>query len=225
MQGSGAVVESRGPRGLHGRVTFDGPRPERSVLDTSSDPLCEEMHIDKPLLSEDRLVSEGGGVMNVFVWVKDALENIEYPVPSHPAVLDQVSCQYTPRVLGVRVGQTLDIKNSDPLLHNTRSLSKRNRSFNLGQPSDSVRRQSFSRPEAAIRLVCDVHPWMRAFVFSMDHPFFATTDEDGAFAIEGLPPGDYTLEAWHERYGSLETNIVVVEGSRTEANFTYMPQN
>lgn len=226
-EGGGAkdeAAEPAGPLNVHGKVIFDGPRPEPYALDTSVEENCDAMHKGKPLMSEDKLVSEDGGLMNVFVSVKNPPEGVEHPIPAQPAVLDQIGCQYTPRVSGIRAGQEVHVTNSDDFLHNVRSFPKLNRAFNLGQPGPGVRKKTFKKAEMAVKIKCDIHPWMKGFMFVMDHPFFGTTDENGDFAIDGLPPGEYTLEAWHEEYGTLEAAIVVVEGAGTEVNFTFKPE-
>jgi len=154
------------------------------------------------------------------VYVKNAPAG-DYAVPEDVAVLDQMGCRYTPHVLGLRVGQTLELHNNDPLLHNVRAIARENKPINYGQPAGSApRKKVFDKPEMAIRMKCDVHPWMTAFTFAMDHPFFAVTDENGAFSITGLPAGEYTLGLWHEAYGEQEMQVTVTDGSMAEAGFT-----
>jgi hypothetical protein len=206
--------------GVHGRVVFDGPQPERFEIETErSDPKCALLHGGEPVLSELRVVSEDGGVQYVFVYVKNPPEG-DYPVPAEPAVLDQVGCMYEPHILGMRAGQTLNVKNSDDTTHNIRSFPKTNKPFNISQPGPGVREREFPLPETEIKIKCDFHPWMTAYVFSMDHPFYTVTDENGNFTIEGLPDGEYTIVAWHEVWGEQETPITVTDG-KAEANFTY----
>ena len=206
---------------LSGTVTFNGPRPERAVLLTESDPKCTVLHTDEPLLSDREIVSEDGGVKDVFVYIKEAAEG-EYPVPTQQVVLDQVGCRYIPHVLGVQVGQELRVQNSDPTLHNVRSFARANRPFNNSQPAGAAPRiKKFNKVEMGIRLKCDIHPWMTAFIFAMDHPFFAVTDESGSYSIDGLPPGEYALVAWHEKYGEQEIAITVSEDAGTTTDFTF----
>lgn len=206
--------------GVHGRIVFDGPRPERSVIETErSDPKCALLHGGEPVLSELRVVSEDGGVQHGFVYVKNPPAG-DHPVPSEPAVLDQVGCMYVPHILGMRAGQTLNVKNSDETTHNIRSFPKTNKPFNISQPAPGIREREFPEPEMEIKVKCDFHPWMTAYVFSMEHPFFAVTDENGNFSIAGLPDGEYTLVAWHEVWGEQEAAISVANGT-AEANFTY----
>ncbi len=209
--------------GLSGTVTFNGPRPERTILLTESDAKCTVLHTDDPLLSDSEIVSEDGGVKNVFVYIKEPPEG-DYPVPEQQAVLDQVDCRYIPHVLGVQVGQEISVRNSDPTLHNVRSFTRENRPFNNSQPAGAAPRiKKFNNAELAIRMKCDIHPWMTAFIFAVDHPFFATTDENGAYAIRDLPPGEYTLIAWHEKYGEQETTVTISEGKGAVSDFVFEP--
>ena len=208
---------------LSGTAIFNGPLPERVVLLTESDPICTMAHTDDPLLSDREIVSEDGGIKNVFVYIKEAPEG-EYPVPTQQKVLDQVGCRYIPHVLGVQVGQELRIENSDPTMHNVRSFARKNRPFNTSLPMDAAPRiKKFDNVELGIRIKCDIHPWMTAFIFAMDHPFFATTDENGAYTISGLPAGEYTLVAWHEKYGEQESVVTISEGEDVVADFTFEP--
>jgi hypothetical protein len=122
------------------------------------------------------------------------------------------------------VGQNFIIRNSDPYIHNTRSLSLRNRAFNIGQPPKSTDRERiFKRAEGPIRLGCDFHKWMAAWIFVLDHPFFAVTDEKGNFEIKGLPPGEYTFEAWHEEFGNQRVTLKVAGSANL--NFTFQPKD
>lgn len=214
---------------LSGRVVFDGPPPERRVINMTKDAKCIVLHGGKPVLDEDLLVSDEGGVKNVFVYVRRGAPKIEYPMPAEPAVLDQKDCMYRPRVQGLRVGQRLLVGNDDPVTHNVRSFPLRNRPFNFGQPPDTEPRERiFAAAERAIEVQCDIHPWMHAYLFVMDHPFFSVTDQSGAYTIEGLPPGEYTLAIWHEKpdnqqLARQQQTVAVGDSDLDEVNFTYPP--
>ena len=204
---------------VSGTVKFDGPRPVRKEIAAESDPKC---HGTTPILTDSEMVSENGGVQFAFVSVSNAPAG-DYPVPAEKAVLDQRGCMYSPHVLGMRTGQDLEIVNGDPTTHNVRSFSKANKVFNIGQPKDTAPRiKKFDKAENEIKMKCDVHPWMQSYIFAMEHPFFAVTDAEGAFAIPGLPAGTYTLSVWHERYGKQELQVTV-SGDVADANFTYKP--
>ncbi len=209
---------------LSGRVLFDGPLPERRIINMSKDPMCVELHGDTDVLDEALIVSEGGGVINAFVYLRSGLPKDKYPIPAEPYMLDQKNCAYRPRVGGMLVGQKLVVLNSDPVTHNVRSYPIRNRAFNFGQPADSgTRERVFDQPEREVEIQCDIHPWMHAFVFVMDHPFFGVSDEDGKYAIAGLPPGKYTLALWHEKLGKQQQEITIGDSDLADVDFTFNP--
>ena len=210
-----------------GVVRFDGPRPERKqiamVEKRGKKSECNKSH-PTGLLSENALVSEKGELANVFVYIKKGLEKKKYPVPEKPVVLNQENCMFRPRILGVLVGQKLHIKNGDAVTHNVRSFARRNRPFNIGQyPASKTREKTFSRPESAVMIKCDIHDWMTGYVFALEHPYFAVTLKNGRFKIKGLPAGDYTLAAWHEMYGEQKASITVGKSGTVEADFTFKP--
>jgi len=212
---------------LAGVIRFDGPRPLRPPIDMTPTKggaanECSILH-KTPVLTENAIVSPDGELANVFIYIRKGLEKgKKYPMPDKAATLDQLGCMYRPRVQGVRVGQDLVIKNSDKLTHNTRSYAFRNRAFNIAQPVGSEERTKvFKRPERAIQMGCDLHGWMKAYVFAMDHPFFAVSDEKGRFKIEGVPAGEYTVAAWHEKFGEQKAKITIGETGSTEVGFTF----
>jgi len=205
---------------LSGTVTFEGEPPEAQPIQMAADPTCARMHPD-PVMTETVVVGDGGGLKNVFVYVKEGLEGQTFGVPTEAAVLDQEGCRYAPHVFGVRAGQTLTIVNSDETLHNIHAMPKNNKEFNIGQPVKGLETDKvFENPEIMIPFKCDVHKWMASYVGVVGHPFFATTDTDGTYSIAGLPAGDYVLEAWHEKYGTQQMNVTVgADGA--EASFTF----
>jgi outer membrane protein assembly factor BamB len=204
---------------VSGTVRFDGQLPRRNGINMT--PESARLYDQKPL-DENILAGKNGGLANVFVYAKRGVERKKYSMPDKPALLDQTKSMFRPRIQGVRVGQDFIIRNSDPYIHNTRSLSLRNRAFNIGQPPKSADRERvFKRAEGPIRLGCDFHKWMAAWIFVLDHSFFAITDENGNFEIKGLPPGEYTFEAWHEEFGDQRVTLKV-DGS-AELNFTFKP--
>lgn len=206
-----------------GTVHYEGPGFRIPTLRMQADPKCEELHESGGVRSQERLVSKEGGVANVFVYLAEAPEGTgPFEAPEEPKRLNQEGCLYQPRVQGILVQQKLEVANDDPTLHNVRFLASENRPFNIGQPPDTAPRvKFFTEPEEAVKFKCDVHPWMSAYLFIMDHPYFAVTDESGAFAIPGLPPGTYELKAWHESFGELAHTVHLTSGE-TEVAFTYV---
>jgi hypothetical protein len=170
------------------------------------------------------IVNANGTVANVFVYVKAGLPaGATYPAPTTPVLLDQNGCRYHPHVFGIQVGQPLNIKNSDPLLHNIKAKAVKNRPFNVSQPNVSATPtvRTFSAPEVMVPLECNVHGWMNAFLGVLPHPFFAVSGADGSFSIQGLPPGTYTIEAWHEKYGTQTATVTVVGAAPKTQDFTF----
>lgn len=206
---------------VRGVVTYDGPVPRMKAIKMAADPVCAAKH-DKPVESEWLLLGENQEVANVFIYVKEGLEGKTFPVPEEPVVLDQAGCVYSPHVFGIQVSQPLDILNSDGTLHNVHATAKENRGFNEAMPA--VRKKitkTFDKSEIMIKVKCDVHPWMECYVGAVDHPYFTVTDNTGVFEIQNLPPGAYTIEAWHERLKTRTATVTVKEGEVTSFDFTF----
>jgi hypothetical protein len=137
-------------------------------------------------------------------------------------VIDQRGCMYHPRIQGARVGQTLEVRNSDSTLHNIHSLSTKGNNFNTGQPvAGMVFKYPLKSEEVMLHVKCDVHPWMTGYLGVVSHPYFAVTDASGAFRIPNVPPGKYTIVAWHEQYGPITQTIEVKAGAAADVNFAY----
>lgn len=192
---------------ITGKIKLAGtPPPEKQI---QLDAMCGKLH-QKPLTTRHYVVGEGGGLANVFVYVKEGAKSAPAPAGKGPT-LDQVGCEYTPYVMGVQAGQHFDVKNSDPFLHNVHTLPKveGNKEKNVGQPIPMKTDFVFDKPEVLVKFKCDVHPWMFAYVGVVDHPYFAVTDKDGNFKISGLPAGDYTIEAYHLKAGAKTEKVKV----------------
>ena len=205
---------------ITGKVTFEGAAPPRVAIKMSADPNCERA--GQGVTTEGILVGSGGALENVFVYVKDGLGNLRFPTPSTPAVLDQKGCHYTPHVFGVQVGQPVEIVNSDATLHNVHAVATSNQEFNTGQPIQGMRfTHTFSTTEVMVPVKCDVHGWMNAYVGVLDHPFFAVSSADGTFSLKGLPPGNYTIEAWHEKLGTQMQMVTIGEKETKNVAFAF----
>ena len=206
---------------IQGKITYDGKAPKMKSLRMDADPVCVANNEVAPR-KEWLILDENNGLKNVLVFVKDSPSNSltgDYSPPENPAVIDQNGCVYVPHVMGVMVGQKLDILNSDGTLHNIHALPKVNKEFNKAMPrSKKQMTVQFDKSEKPFKVKCDVHPWMGAFIGVFDHPYFAVTGDDGSYVISGLEPGDYTIEAWHEKLGSQTANVTVGDSA---ANFTF----
>ncbi len=205
---------------LNVTVKWEG-KPYKAKRMKNMNKECTGFHDGTPPRVAAIATNDNGTLQNVFVYVKNAPDG-DYPLPSGPALLDQVGCMYVPRVQGVRVGQELRIRNSDPTAHNVHFTPKKNKEFNKSQPKkDLVETMEFKRAEIMVPVKCDVHPWMAAYVGAMEHPFFGTTREEGTAKIEGLPGGTYTLVAWHEKYGEKTLEVTVATGESKDVSLTY----
>jgi plastocyanin len=203
---------------VDGRVTLAGPKPAAPLLlDTSSDPACAQEHLlDETLLLGGK---DGRGVANVVVRVKGPRPASP---PTAPVRLEQRACAYRPRVQGAVVGQPLEVFNADSTLHNVHAYAGTKGLFNVAQPpgSQAVSKPSPSSP-GPVRLKCDIHRWMVAWVVYGDSPFFTVTDKDGGFKVEGLPAGTWELELWHESLGTLSLPLEVKDGAHLRVPAVY----
>ena len=203
-------------------VKFEGQPPAPEMISLNGDPKCVSENGAPQRADELIVVGDNQALQNVFVYVKDGLGAYGFPIPTEPVVLDQDKCRYTPRVLGVRVGQALQIRNSDPLLHNVRSNAVINQSFNKSTPIEGMKFDHvFATKEVMVPFKCDVHGWMSAYVGVLDHPYFGTTAPDGRVVLANLPPGTYTIEAWHEQLGTKTAQVTIGAKDSKDVSFTF----
>lgn len=214
-----AAAAPLGNGSITGVIHFEGMAPSNPTIDMAEEAECAEKHMGQPI---DPVVTVTDGMLaNVFIRVTGGLPAGPYPMPSQPARIDQDGCLYHPRVLGVMVGQDLEITNSDPLLHNIKAVPTENRPFNISQPTDGMTTtRTFNTPEIMVPLECNVHGWMNAYIGVVEHPYFAVSGADGAFNIAGLPDGTYQIEAWHETLGT-QTGEVTITGGAGSIEFTF----
>ncbi|NRA03607.1 MAG: hypothetical protein HRU00_13505 [Myxococcales bacterium] len=210
---------------IAGSVNFAGAAPRSRPIDMAgADEKCAEIHGGKRLKPDTVILNDNGTLRNAFVWVKTGVEDWSFPMPEGDALLDQHGCRYEPHVQGMRTGQSLSIKTSDPTAHNVHGYTKVNRSFNRSQPPGaadvSIRmRKDESTPPMKVK--CDIHPWMNAYVAVVDHPYFAVTGADGSFELGNLPPGTYTIGAWHEKYGAIDQTLTIGDNESMTLDFDY----
>jgi hypothetical protein len=205
---------------IQGRVRLMGRPPGNTVIRMGVDPMCVASNGGRRRLQEVVLTSPDGGLANVFVHVQGSFPGT--PVPSAPVTIDQRGCVYVPRVVGARAGQTLEVRNSDALLHNVRGVSRTSNSFNVGQPLAGMsNRFTLTSEEVMLRVECNIHRWMTAYVGVVTHPYFAVSGVDGSFTIRGVPVGRYTLETWHERFGTQTQPVRIQPGATTTLDVQY----
>jgi len=206
---------------VSGKILFTGKKPPKKKIDVDEDRQCAAMH-KAGLYDQSVVVNPNGTLANAFIYVKTGLEGKTFEPPTTPVTIDQKGCWFEPRVIGIQTGQPLNVTNSDPVTHNIHPMAQVNRAWNQSQdPGSEPLKRKFMAREIMIRVKCNIHSWMRAWIGVVEHPYFAVTGTDGSFELKNLPPGDYTVEAWHEQYGTQEVKVSVRPGGKQEATFTF----
>lgn len=236
-----AAANEKGTAVIKGKVTYDG-KVSAVKVPMGGDPKCVAINKGKkpPVVDPGKLVygKDGNTVPDVFVYVKKGAG--KFDAPKDAVVIDQKDCMYVPHIFGMIAGQPIKIKNSDPLAHNVHALPKKNREFNISQPKQNMEalregNDTFTKPEGALKIKCDVHSWMSCYAFVLTHPFFDVTKSHlndggdkanrGAFEIKELPAGKYTLEAWHETFGTVTQDVEIKDGETKEIEFKFSEKN
>ena len=204
-----------------GKILFSGKAVPAKQVDMEEDPQCNKLHksavLDRPVA-----VNKNGTLANVFVYIKGGLEGKKFVPPPTPAVMDQKGCWFEPRVLGIQTGQQFEVTNSDPVTHHIHPRAHVNREWNQSQAEGTPPLQrKFSQREIMIRVKCNIHSWMHAFIGVVDHPYFAVTGSDGTFELKNVPPGEYTIEAWQEELGVQEQHVTVAPSGKIDVAFTF----
>src|SRR5262245_48691330 len=219
---SGMKVDESKAGNVTGMVVLEGTAPKNEPIKMAADPVCAQQAKGPQAQETYTVGSDGKSLGNVFVYVKDGLGSYTFDPPTDKAKIDQKECRYHPHVFGMRVGQELEIVNSDPTLHNIHALPKGNKEFNTGQPIQGMKTaHTFTAKEVMVPFKCDVHGWMNAYVGVLDHPYFAVTDSSGKFELKGLPPGTYTIEAWHEKLGPMTQSVTLGAKESKDVNFAF----
>ena len=206
---------------LSGRVDFVGKSPNKKALKMDADPVCGSAH-KEPVYNQSFIINEEGYLKNVLVYLK----NVKYDgnTPDTQAVIDQNGCMYSPHIQGMMKGNSLLIKNSDATLHNIHGLPTINSEFNFAMPKVVKEKAiKFDKAELNIKIKCDVHSWMKAYVSVFDHPYFAVTDDSGYYKIDSIPPGTYDVIAWQEKFKDKTLNAAITIGDgETNQDFTFI---
>lgn len=215
----GPAYKPTGDEGtVSGVISFNGAAPTPKKIQMDSDPVCSQKNPNAVL--EDVVVADGK-LANVFVYVKNP-PNFTFDTPTSEVELDQIGCHYSPHVIAVQTNQPIKVVNSDATNHNIHPTPKDNREWNESQPPSAPPIiKTFARAEVLIPVKCNQHSWMKAWIGVLDHPFFAVSGKDGSFTIKGLPPGEYEINAWHEKLGTKSAKIKVDAKGAAKVDFSF----
>jgi plastocyanin len=218
------AVIAAGPTGalISGKVTLVGTPAKQEPINMSKEPECVKMY-SKPPLTEKVVTGPGNTLQDVVVYISVGAPDTSAPPPG-PANFDQQACHYTTHVLALKVGQEVKISNSDPFSHNIHPIPSINREWNKMQPPGTPPfSYSYENPEI-IPVKCNIHSWMQAYFVVLRTSHFAVTGKDGRFALPDLPPGTYTITAWHEVYGTQSQEVTVSGSQPLTLDFTFKPK-
>lgn len=205
---------------VHGIVHFDGKVPAAKPISMAADPVCAKQHAS-PVTMQEIMADSKGGLQNVVVFVSDGLGDRKFDAPSEPFLVQQKGCMYEPHVMAVRANQPLEVVNADATSHNIHPQPANNREWNKAEPPGTKMEESFAREEVAIPVKCNLHPWMKSYIAVFKHPFFAVTGKDGSFDLSNLPPGTYTIKAWHEKLGTATQTVTIGGTEQKEISFVF----
>jgi plastocyanin len=212
---SGAAVA---PDTITGKVEFSGSKPVIRPIRMDANAACKKIHPDG-VPSQEVILNPDNTLRNVLVYVKSGVYGKQFPSSTEVVRVDQKGCMFSPHIVTLMVNQKLEVANSDPTNHNVHVMPDTNPEWNISQPPSAPPKVTqFSKPEVGVVVMCNIHPWMRLYVHVMANPYYAITGAGGTYTLKGLPPGAYTIEAWHEKYGSQEKKVKV--GTRSDFTFT-----
>lgn len=216
-----AVVDAATEGNIIGTVRLEGAPPKFRSIDMSAEPVCVKTNA-KPVIPPIVVTGNHGTLANVVVYIKAGLGRYKFEIPQTPVVLHQKGCMYQPRVLALRVGQPLEVHNKDPITHNINVRAHDNRSWNRSEvPGTPPFSETFDHPELEIPVTCNIHPWMRAYLFVFDNPYYDVTTKNGEFELRGLPPGTYTIEAWQEYCGTEDLSVTLGPKETKATSFVF----
>jgi len=221
---AGKTVDQSTAGSVSGTVTLTGTAPAAKPINMSAEPYCQKSHTS-PVIPPEVVTGDKGALADVVIYVKDGLPaDYTFTPPSTAVPLDQKGCMYDPHVIAVMTGQNIEVKNDDQTTHNIHPMPKDNREWNKSQPPGAAPiADSFARAENAIPVKCNVHPWMKSYIFVFKNPYYAVTTKDGKLELKGLPPGTYTIEAWQEKYGTQDQTVTIPAKGTATAAFTFKP--
>jgi len=219
LEGADSAANTSTSASVSGQVKLEGTAPKPKLIDMSADPKCAKSQT--PVTTEDIVTDAAGGLENVVIYISDGLENQTFEPPKKPAVMEQKGCTYKPHVLALQANQKLDVVNDDGTTHNIHPMPNNNREWNKSQPPGVPIEETFAREEIAIPVKCNVHPWMRGYIAVFKHPYFTVTGKSGSFDLSNVPPGSYTIQAWHEKLGALTQKVTIGAGETKKLEFVF----
>ena len=223
--GATTTIDPTTSGSITGTVRLVGTPPVLKAIDMNAAPACVKAN-SSPVIPPQVIMGDNGTLADVAIYIKSGLDGRHFETPKDPVILEQKACMYKPHVIALMVNQRLEVRNEDATTHNVHLLAKSNRPWNKSQPLDGPAiEESFPQPELAIPVICNVHPWMRAFTFVFDNPYYAITSRTGTFELKNLPPGTYTIEAWQERYGTQDQIVIIGPKESKSISFTFKSEN
>lgn len=204
---------------ISGTVTYEGTPAKQMPIDMSKEPSCAKQH-STSLMTETVVVGPGNALANVIVYISAGAPD-DSAAPTNAAVVTQKGCQYLPHIVPMLVNQQLKVVNDDPTSHNIHPLAKINREWNKSQPPGTPAfTETFDKPEF-IPVKCNIHPWMHGTFAVLKNSHYAVSGEDGRFTLPDLPPGKYTVTAWHESYGNQSLEVTITSTEIQTVNFLF----
>jgi hypothetical protein len=225
IHSAGKAVDTTTAGKVTGTVKFNGTPPKMKTIDMASVASCAKLH-DTPAMAEAVVLGDDGALQNVVVYLKGDFSPYLFPRATVPVKIDQRGCLYIAHVVALMTGEPLEVTNSDPVTHNVAAVSTHRQGWNESlSPGAAPIERSFAHEEIAVGVKCNIHPWMKFYAAVFSHPYFQVTGRDGSFVLKNVPPGSYTLAAWHERYGTKEQTIVVKPNSEQNISIAFTDQD
>lgn len=217
----GKQVDASSAGSVTGTIRFDGVPPQLKTINMIDVSNCAKMHAT-PVLTEGVVPGDNGSLQNVVVFLQGDFSAYSFPPTNSPVNVNQEGCVYSPHVVAVMTGDPLEVANADSVTHNINAISQSRQGWNETQlPGSAPIVRRFAREEIPITVKCTMHPWMRLYVAVLSHPYFQITGKDGQFALRNVPPGTYTLTAWHEVYGTKKLTVAIQPKQEQTVSITY----